>query len=136
MSSSNDNQNTQPSATTRKWDDPEYRRAYFRNYHSKRNGGYKLHPYILEDGRRWKDVYEFPPEFESKEAYEKFKKERQSGYEKIKPTIIYVPKPKIKCDVCDVEVKHGKYPAHINGTQHKKNVAILEKHGLCVDVKA
>lgn len=135
MSSDEQNQITTPSATS-KWSNPEYRRAYFRQYHSKRNGGYKLHPYILEDGRRYKDVYEYPPEFESKEAWEKFKKERQSGYEKTKPTIIYVPKPKIKCDVCNVEVNNGKYPAHLDGRAHKKNVELLEKYGVCVDVKA
>ena len=134
MSSSGENQNTQP--TTGKWADKEYRKAYFRKYNSKRNGGYKLHPYILEDGRRYKDVYEFPPEFESKEAYEQFKKERQGGYEKTKPTIIYVPKPKIKCEVCNIEVNHGKYPAHIDGRRHKMLVEILEKHGIGVNVKA
>ena len=133
MSSDEQNQNTQP---TRKWDDPEYRRAYYRQYHSKRKGGYKLHPYILEDGRRYKDVYEYPPEFESKEAYEQFKKERNKGYARGSTEVIYISKPKIKCDVCDIELKHGKYPAHLEGVKHKKNVALLEKHGLCVDVKA
>jgi len=118
---------------TNKWSDPEYRRAYYREYHRKRNGGYKLHPYILEDGRRYKDVYEFPPEFESKEAYEEFKRERNKKYPKSQREVIYIPKPKIKCDICGIETKHGKFPAHLESVKHKQLAEILEKHGVQVN---
>lgn len=117
MSSDEQNKNTQPA---RKWDDPEYRRAYFRQYNRKKNGGYKLHPYILDDGRRYKDVYEYPPQFESKEAYEQFKKDRAKKYSRGSTEVIYVPKPKIKCEICCIETKHGKFPAHLQSIKHKR----------------
>lgn len=128
MSSDNQNENTQPKS---KWEDPEYRRAYYRQYNRKKNG-IKRHPYILDDGRRYKDVYEYPPEFESKEAWEDFKKQRQKGYARGTRQVIYVPKPKIKCEICGIETKHGKFPAHLESIKHKRLAEILDKHGVNV----
>ena len=99
MSSTEEDQNsnltTAETATpmTSKWKDPAFLKEYYRQY-SRKNRTYKLHPYILEDGRRYKDVYEFPPQFESKEAWLQFKKERQRGYKKAEAEIVYIPKPK------------------------------------------
>jgi len=126
MSSEDTNQNT----TTSKWKDPEFIRAYQRERYKKKNAGYKLHPYIMEDGRRWRDVHEFPPEFESKEAWEQYKKDRNKSYTRSPVEVIYVPKPKIKCDVCDIEIKHGKFEGHLKSVKHKHLVSLLEKHGI------
>lgn len=134
MSSSDENKNTQSETKSgRKWDDKEYVRAYYRQYHRKRNG-VKLHPYILDDGRRYRDVHEYPPEFESKDAWEAYKKERQRSYKRSEADVVYIPKPKKRCEACDVEVKHGKWDGHLNSINHKKMVEILEKHGVIVAV--
>lgn len=129
MSSTEENGNTQE--RKRKWKDPEYVRAYYRDYHRKRRV-YKLHPYKLDDGRKWSDVHPFPPEFETKEAWEQFKKDRNSKYERTKSITIYVPVPKQKCELCDVEIKGNYWGAHINSTKHKKNEKLLERHGVLV----
>lgn len=141
MSSTEENQNTQtetptptPTPKTSKWKDPEYIKAYYRQYNRKRRT-YKLHPYILEDGRRYKDVYEYPPEFESKEAWIAYKKERHRGYKKAECDIIYVPKPKKHCDLCDVDIKNGKWAGHCASIKHKKNEELLQKHGVAFNVE-
>lgn len=131
MSSREDNKNAQPGATSgSRWKDPEFVRKYYRDLYKKRNGGHKLHPYILEDGRRYKDVYEFPPEFQSKDEYEAFKKERNKAYTKGPRREVYVPIPKTHCDFCNVDIHHGKWNDHLKSLKHTRNVALLEKFGV------
>lgn len=134
MSSTPEDQNTNTAtAKISKWKDPAFLKEYQRQY-SRKNRTYKLHPYILEDGRRYKDVYEFPPEFDSKEAWLKFKKERQATYKRTEAERLYIPLPTKHCDICNVDIKNGKYPAHLTSIKHNKNVALLEKHGIVVNV--
>lgn len=132
MSSTEENKNTQPAS---KWKDRDYLRAYYREYNRKRHG-LKTHPYKMDDGRKWSEVHEYPPEFASKEAWHEFRRERQRGYKRAEAEVIYVPKPKKKCSLCEVEIKAGKWEGHLASIKHKKMEALLEKHGVPVSVEA
>lgn len=39
------------------WSDPDFKRKYFRDKQRAKRGDFKRHPYILDDGQRYSDVY-------------------------------------------------------------------------------
>ena len=106
-----------------KWKDPEFKRIYSREYNRKRNG-IKRHPNITEDGRKWSEVNQYPPEFESMEAWQKFRKDRAKEYNRKRALL---KKPRIHCQICSKDLISGKYEAHVKSVQHKKYEAVISK---------
>jgi len=77
------------------WNNIDQKRLYYRNYARQKRGGIKKHPYKLDDGSRYLDVFQFK---------EEVKKE-----------------VKIPCIICNKMFTQCKYDKHVQTKTHLIN---------------
>jgi hypothetical protein len=98
----------------RDWNDPEWVRTYRREKARERLGGLKRHPNILDDGRRWADVYPHG-------GFATIEEKRKAWRDRY-----YVKSPQKTCEVCNVEYYTSQEEKHMNSKKHKHAQHVYE----------
>lgn len=103
-----------------KWQDKDFLRVYYREKRRSERGGLKKHPYKLDDGRLWSEVYPYCgfATIEEARAY-------KAQYRKPPP-----PRPKMTCTICGQEIYVAKKELHYKSEKHKFAVELLKNHNV------
>ena len=116
--------------TVNRWEDPEWRRKYFREKRREIRG-VKRHPNIMSDGRKWSEVHPYG-KYETLEEKQQALRESHKKYNAKRPP---APPQRTEKKICPICAK-SYYPAnegkHLRGAFHQTAIKTLELHGLTV----
>lgn len=119
MSSEATNINNTESKPLAKWRDPEYVRKYYRERQRRLRGDFKLHPYVMEDGRKWSDHH----------PWGKFKTYEEWRAWKTSIAKPQAPRPKRMCELCNKEIYEARWANHEKSRPHQRMVDLLLRMG-------